>query len=189
MDPVMRAYGWLLRCYPATFRAEYEQEMRTLFGDQLREARASGRRSAVPFVFARGVLDVVVTAPPQHVRKEMLVSQPVDPHGSLTMVSPTSRRVLRALALSPFILWAVLVFVAPGFMDPVFMNPPGILGLPAGIVVAAGAMLLALVAAWVVWRTRSTFVALAAIVALTVPSMALILFEPAIILIVQNLAV
>ena len=105
------------------------------------------------------------------------------------MASPTSRRVLRALAVSPFILWAVLVLVAPGFMDPVFMNPPGIVGLPAGIVVAAVALLIALLAAVIIWRTRSTFVAVAAVVALTVPSITVILFEPAIILIIQNLAV
>jgi tight adherence protein B len=35
----------------------------------------------------------------------------------------------------PIALAAFLFVAAPGFMEPMFMNPPGVLGLPAGVVI------------------------------------------------------
>ena len=35
----------------------------------------------------------------------------------------------------PIGLAGFLFIAAPGFMDPMFMNPPGIAGLPAGVII------------------------------------------------------
>ncbi len=37
----------------------------------------------------------------------------------------------------PISLAGFLFVVAPGFMDPMFANPPRILGLPAGVIILA----------------------------------------------------
>ena len=92
------------------------------------------------------------------------------------------------VATAPMILWAVLAAFAPGFVEPVFMNPPAILGLPAGVVVIAFAMAVALLGWLVVRRARTVGVALAALAFLTIPAMLLVISAPALILIIVNLA-
>lgn len=44
----MKAYRWLLRAYPAAFRARYGAEMEGTFGLMLRAARARGGRPPWP---------------------------------------------------------------------------------------------------------------------------------------------
>ena len=55
----MRFYGFLLRLYPASFRAEYGEEMRRLFARRLREANGPGDTAAL---WLATVLDVAVSA-------------------------------------------------------------------------------------------------------------------------------
>ncbi len=94
-----------------------------------------------------------------------------------------------ATALSPFVLWVVLSFVAPGFTDPLYQNPPGILGLPAGLVFMGLAVVGAVAGAVVVWRSRSSTVRALAIGLLTIPSLLIIGLGPVIVSTLQDLAV
>lgn len=93
-----------------------------------------------------------------------------------------------ATACSPLVLWIVLLLMAPGFTDPLYGNPPGILGLPAGLVLVGLAVVLAVVGAVVVWRSRSSTLRALAIGLLTIPSLLLIGLGPAIVLALQNLS-
>lgn len=101
------------------------------------------------------------------------------------MTSPESvdvpSRWALVTALSPVVLWAALVLIAPGFTDPLYANPPGILGLPAGLVLAGMAFALAVVGAVVVWRSRSSTVQALAIGLLTIPALLLIGLGPSIV--------
>ena len=85
-------------------------------------------------------------------------------------------------------LWIALWILAPGFMEPVFINPPAMLGLPAGVVIIAIAGGLATLGWLVARRTRSVRVALGAVTLLTIPALLLIVMTPALILIIVNLA-
>ena len=189
MDRTERVYGWLLRAYPAAFRSVYEAQMRTVFRDQLRDARASDEGGAVPTVVVRALVDVLATAPVQHLRKERLVSQPVDL--AAVAVGRTTRRSRFFVALTtlPFVLWVFLTVAAPGFMDPIYANPPAIAGLPAGIVILGGAFLVAGLGVLIADRTRSDLVAFLAFMLLSCPAIAVIILASPIALIVQNLAV
>lgn len=109
------------------------------------------------------------------------------------MTSPESidapSRWALATALSPVVLWVALLLMAPGFTDPLYANPPGLLGLPAGLVLVGVALALAAVGAVVVWRSRSPMVHALAIGLLTIPALLLIGLGPSIILAVQDLSV
>lgn len=91
-------------------------------------------------------------------------------------------------ALSPLALWVVLILLVPGFTDPLYQNPPGILGLPAGIVIAAVAAILTVIGVLVVWRSHSSSVSAIAIACLTIPALLLIGLAPAIVLAAGNLS-
>jgi Flp pilus assembly protein TadB len=43
------------------------------------------------------------------------------------------------VAFLPIGLVGVLFVIAPKFMEPMFMNPPGIMNLPAGVIILIGA--------------------------------------------------
>jgi hypothetical protein len=92
-------------------------------------------------------------------------------------------------ALSPVLLWVVLLLTAPGFTDPLYTNPPEILGLPAGLVLVGVAFVLAVVGAVIVWRSRSRTVHALAIGLLTIPALLLIGLGPSIVGVLENLSV
>ena len=94
-----------------------------------------------------------------------------------------------ALTTLPFVLWVFLTVAAPGFMDPIYSNPPAIAGLPAGIVILGGAFLVAGLGVLIADRTRSDLVAFLAFLFLSCPAMAVIILASPIVLIVQNLVV
>lgn len=178
-----RAFRRLVCLYPAAFRAEYEDQMVGLFADQLRESRASGGAGAVTRLWAQVLIDLIATAPREHLRKEAPVLQPVEPAAAPT--TPTRaplQRVAVVVASVPVILLAVLWVVAPGYMEPVRFNPPAVYGLPMGIVIVAFAGGMA-VFGWLVARRAQTLgVALGALVFLTIPALLLIVMAPALIL-------
>ena len=82
-----RAFRRLVRLYPAAFRAEYEDQMVGLFADQLRDSRTSGDTRAVARLWAQTLIDLVATAPQEHLRKESPVLQPVEPASAPTTPS------------------------------------------------------------------------------------------------------
>lgn len=185
-----RVYRWLLHLYPTDFRAGYTDEMARLFAEQLVDAWASNEPGAVIALWARSLVDLVATAPGAHIRRGQHVPQPiaVPPNGTLS--SPDRSGMERPrLILSLMPLWslAIALVTVPGFMDPMFANPPMAMGLPAGIWILATAMILMGLGVPVI-RRASPRVALLAFLLLTVPALALLLMGPAMILIAMNLS-
>jgi hypothetical protein len=185
-----RAFRGLIRVYPASFREQYEDQMTGLFVDQVRDARTSGSPLALTRLWAHTLIDLIATAPRQHLREEAPVLQPVESASvSANVARSPLQRVVAGIAAAPVFLWLALWIVAPGFMDPVFANPPAMLGLPAGVVIIAFAEVLALIG-WLVARRAPTLgVALAALAFLTIPALVLIVMAPAVILSILELAV
>jgi hypothetical protein len=109
------------------------------------------------------------------------------------MTSPesidTPSRWALVTALSPVVLWIALLLIAPGFTDPLYLNPPEILGQPAGLVLVGLAIVLAAVGAVVVWRSRSPTVQALAIGLLTIPALLLIGLGPSIVGVLGNVSV
>lgn len=184
-----RVYRGLLSVYPASFRARYEDEMATLFADQLRDARASGHGAQTVQLWLRSLGDIVSTAPGQHFRREELVPRPIDADAIAGLDEPPRGALGRtgyALALLPLWAWIFLNLFAMGFMEPVFANPPSVVGIPLGailIVVAWLVMALGLVA---MRRTRSAAGRMAAFALLTIPALILTVLAPVIVLAVVN---
>ncbi len=83
-----RAYRWLLRLYPADFRARFADEMVQLFGDQLRDARTGGASFGTFTTWLRTLGDLAVTATSERARRDRTVAH------SLSVAPSTSSRVL-----------------------------------------------------------------------------------------------
>jgi hypothetical protein len=85
-------------------------------------------------------------------------------------------------------LWILLIraIAFPGSMDPVTANPPEVAGLPGGVVLIAVALAVMAIGIEVLRRPSSNGVALLAFLGLTLPSAALIVAAPALILNIQN---
>jgi hypothetical protein len=182
-----RIYRRLLRLYPADFRARFGNEMISLFREQLRDARSSGERKQIASLWARCLVDLVVTVPKQHFEKERRVSQIAE--GSpvvLVQVRPGSSTQTRRVLLALLPLWVLLVrsIFAPGANEPLFANPPAVLGLPAGLVLLAFSFVLMAVGVVVMARTTSMRSAIYTLVFLTAPATALVVLAPAIILLI-----
>ena len=185
-----RAFRRLVRLYPATFRAEYEDQIVGLFADQLRDSRASGDNSAVARLWAEVLTDLIATAPGEHLRKESPVLQPVEP-GAAPMTPRRSplQRVAVVAASVPVILLVALWVVAPGYMEPLTLNPPATLGLPLGVVIVLFAGGMAMFGWLVARRAQSLGVALGALIFLSIPALLLIVIAPALILFIVDSAV
>lgn len=184
-----RAFRRLVRLYPAAFRDQYEDQMVGLFADQLRDSRTSGSSLALTRLWAHTLMDLITTAPEQHLRKEGPVLQPVEPI-NVPPTAPRSplQRVAVVIASVPLIAWVAVWVMAPEFMAPVFSVPPAVLGFPMGVVLIAFAGGMALFGWLLSRRTRSVRVALGAVAFLTIPALLLILMTPALMLIILNLA-
>jgi tight adherence protein B len=59
--------------------------------------------------------------------------------GEIRTLTAQQRMSGYVVAFLPIGLVLVLVVIAPKFMEPMFMNPPGIFGLPAGVIILIGA--------------------------------------------------
>jgi hypothetical protein len=95
------------------------------------------------------------------------------------------QRVL--LSLLPLWILLILLIAFPGFMDPVGANPPEMAGLPLGIALVGVALAVMVVGVVALRRASSNRSAMLAFVSLTLPSAAVVLVAPALILIVQNM--
>jgi hypothetical protein len=188
-----RVYRRLLVIYPRSFRAQYEDEMVRLFLEQLGDAQRSGRGRDVAALWLQSLGDVVSSAPGEHLqREEAAVAKPVDP-GSVAVSVPLGpsgpTRLGYALASVPFILLIVAQVVAPSAFEPVFSNPPAIVGLPAGIVGLFVVAIWASLALVVIRATRSSAGIGVALIVFTVPAILAILAMPAVVVTVMNLKV
>jgi hypothetical protein len=154
-----------------------------LFADQMRDARTSGSTLVFARLWAHVVIDLMATAPQQHLRKDAPVLQPVEPTNVPTTATRSPlQRVAVVIASVPVILWVALWVVAPGFMEPVMSNPPAVLGFPMGLFLVAFAGGMALFGWLVARRAQSLGLALGALAFLTIPALLLIVMAPALIL-------
>jgi len=107
LDTPTRLYAALTALYPTAFRARYRDEMVVLFGDQLRDARATRGSAGIVATWVRGMVDLVVNAVGEHLRGDRTVAQ------SLASFEPT--RGMRLLGLfgvvgAGLLLWAFVSF-------------------------------------------------------------------------------
>lgn len=187
-----RIYRKLLLAYPRSFRARYEEEIVRLFLDQLRDTASADHAGERAALWARSVADIASSAPSEHLRKESTVAKRVDPGSVDLTISPERTgptRIGYALASIPFVAIVFGATLASGFFEPVFANPPEILGLPAGIVLLFAVAVWASLAFVVIRAFRSWFGVALGLLVFTVPSIVAILFLPAAILIVLNVNV
>jgi len=96
------------------------------------------------------------------------------------------RRVL--LGLLPLWILVIRLVAFPGSMDPVTANPPAMAGLPLGVVLVGVALAVMAIGVVALRRASSNRSALLAFVGLTLPSAAVVVVAPALLLIVQNMA-
>ena len=182
-----RIYRRLLRLYPAAFRARYGDAMISLFREQLRDARSSGERRQIASLWARCLVDIVVTVPKQHFEKEPQVSQIAE--GSpvvLVQVRPRSPTRPRRVLLSLLPLWVLLArsIVAPGANEPLLANPPAWFGVPFGFSLLAIAFAAMAVGTVLMAKTTSMRSAIYTFAFVTAPATALVVLAPVIILLI-----
>ena len=98
------------------------------------------------------------------------------------------RRLLTLIVgLSPLWLLLYLVVVDPGFLEPLGRNSVSLVGLPLGMAMIGTALLLSLAGAFVIWRASSKRMTGIALLVLIVPALTLVVFGPAIYLIIENM--
>lgn len=102
------------------------------------------------------------------------------------MLPDDVRRVL--LGLLPLWILVIRLVAFPGSMDPVTANPPAMAGLPLGVVLVGVALAVMAIGVVALRRASSNRSALLAFVGLTLPSAAVVVVAPALLLIVQNMA-
>lgn len=183
-----RAYRRLLRLYPARFRDAYADEMTRLFEDQIRDARRRGRPMAVTIVWLRSLSDLVATAAVTRVREAVHLRQPAGPASYEALaVSVAGGRARVVMALIPIWLLLGVLALMPEFFAPVFDNPPGIAGMPAGTVLLLAMVLWALVGASVIRTRRSDLGVLLTLLLFAIPASIVVILGPALVLFAQNL--
>jgi hypothetical protein len=101
-----RVYGWLLRFYPAEFRARFASDMAQLFRDQLRDARSGASPAGPARTWLRTLPDLVITAASEHARRDRTVAH------SLATSSPSTASRMLGLAgiLGGSVLLAAFLF-------------------------------------------------------------------------------
>lgn len=190
MDRQVRWYRALLRAYPRRFRDAYRDEMTRLFADQLRDARSTQGVVGVVGLWARSLVDLVVTAPRERVHREELAPSVVGSVPMKTSVrTPQNFRGWTALSLLPVWVFLVLNSMAPGLTDPIYAVPPAIVGLPAGYVVSILALAWAVFGTYVGVALASKSVRSVVLLVFTAPSLFVVVAAQSAVLVVQQLAV
>jgi hypothetical protein len=100
-----------------------------------------------------------------------------------------SRWATRITAFTPLWVLIVALVASPRFFPPMFAKPPEILGIPLGLVLDAIAMVWMLIGVVLIWDARSRLVEALVLFWFTIPATLVVVFSPALILIMQNLAV
>ena len=90
--------------------------------------------------------------------------------------SDTTRVGLLLLALLPVL--ASVVGVAAGYLEPMFANPPGVLGIPLGVALLFVALVLTGLALVTAVRARPARAGGALVVALSIPALAVVVLGP-----------
>jgi hypothetical protein len=92
------------------------------------------------------------------------------------------------ISLLPVGLFLVLALLVPSFVEPIFLNPPAIAGLPMGLVIVGGALAWSLLGLAIMVAATSPLVRLFASVVFTLPALFAVILGPAVVLIASNLA-
>lgn len=95
----------------------------------------------------------------------------------------------RTLSLIPFGEALLLAVFPQNYFGPLFAKPPDILGIPLGLVLEVLVLAWAALGARVIWTTKSQGMATIALLATTAPAVPVLLLLPAIVLILQNMAI
>jgi hypothetical protein len=148
-----RVYAGLLLLYPGEFRRRYADEMVRLFGDQLRDARASRRPGGTAAMWFRTVVDLVSSAVGEHIRRDRTLAQ------SLATFQPTW--FMRVLGLFG-VVGALLLLVAFVTFEPFANNNVNIARL-VWFALAGTAISLALYPRQAIAMPRLAFVSTAAV--------------------------
>jgi hypothetical protein len=185
----VRAYSALLRLYPQRFRAEYRREMTVLFAQQLDDARSIEGTFGVVRLWARSLLDLIATAPTEHLEHDVLVAQPVVGIDQPRTKPDQALRVAWIIAaLAPAFMVLLFWAAAPQYMAPMFDKPPEALGLPLGAVVMGLSATWFAIGVAVVGAASRRGVRLLAFLLFIFPATFAFVLGPALILILQNLA-
>ena len=162
--------------------------MTRVFAQQIHYARVTEGWIGVLRVWARAVVDLLVTAPGEHLQDDKLVPSPVGV-GDWPASLPAGQLRGRWVVLGSLPLWiaAFLLLAAPNYMNAMFLNPPAILGLPAGVALLAIAGLSAGIGFLAIVINSSSLARTLAFLLLTCPASAVLLFGPAFVLVMLNL--
>jgi len=184
----VRAYAALLRLYPRRFRDEYRREMVVLFAQQLMDARSSDGNVGVVRLWLRSLVDLIATAPGEHLEGDILVAQPVVGTDQPPAKPDRAERTVWVIAaMVPALIILFLYVLAPHFMDPMFAKPPEFMGIPAGWFVMGLSAVWYGIGVATVWAASRTAVRLVAFLLFIGPATFAFLLGPAIVLIAQNL--
>lgn len=178
-------YRLLLRLYPASFRAEYADEMAWAFDRQL--SRTHGAFGGIA-LFSRVAIDLALSAAQERITTKEATMQPIAGGAATLKVRPEFRagRVLRAIALSPLWVSVPLLMLVPGHLELLYTQPPSILGIPAGLAIEAVGLGWMALGAVALWQTRFPLIAATAITFFSLPSLALLLLGPPLLRIGMN---
>lgn len=169
-------YRLLLRLYPASFRAEYEQEMTWAFDRQLERTRGPLGGIAL---FSSVAIDVFVSAVHERGTTNEATMQAVEGAVASVAVRPAFRagRNLRIFSLSP--LWVSLpLLLLTGSFELLYTGPPDITGIPAALVFEVAGLGWMAIGAAALWQTRSALIAAISITFFAIPSLALVVLGP-----------
>ncbi len=98
------------------------------------------------------------------------------------------RKVSIVAATAPVWVVGFLVVLAPNYFQALLLNPPALVGMPAGIVMGAVAVALTILGLLAV-ESDSRIVRAAGIAFATLPAVLTFLMAPAIVLILLNLSI
>lgn len=183
----IRAYSALLRLYPRRFRAEYRREMTVLFAQQLDDARSTEGNLGVLRLWTRSLLDLIATAPTEHLEHDVLVAQPVvGIDRSRTQPDRALRIAWMIAALAPAFMVLLFWAATPNFMAPMFENPPEALGVPLGSAVMGFSVIWYAIGIAVIRFSPGR--RLLAFLVFIVPATVALVLGPGLILILENLA-
>jgi hypothetical protein len=162
--------------------------MTRVFAQQIHYARVTEGWAGVLRVWIRSLADLLATAPAEHMQDEELVSSPAGFRQKPTVVQPKRLPGLWILlGVLPAWVALFLLVAAPNYSSAIFLTPPAILGLPAGLVVATFAILWAVIGFVVIVNASSMTVRIVAFMLFTVPTSLVLLLVPGMILVLINL--
>jgi hypothetical protein len=108
---------------------------------------------------------------------------------SLASPQPAARSRLgtRIASFTPLGILIVASVASPTYFPAFMSKPPDMLGFPLGVVMQGIAMLWMVLGAAIAWSARSRWLEAFALIVFTIPATLVVVFTPAIIVIMQNL--